>query len=68
MSLEEENCFLGTGILGAILKAAGYENLEALDGSEKMLKIAEERKLYKKVSAVLTAIAHRFKVSYRKIL
>ncbi len=38
-------------MLGAVLKEAGYENLEALDGSEKMLKIAEEKKIYKKVSA-----------------
>ncbi len=43
--------FLGTGILGTILKGAGYENLEALDGSKEMLKIAEEKKIYKKVSA-----------------
>lgn len=39
----------GTGIVGEILKKEGYENIAGLDGSELMLKKAEEKTSYKKL-------------------
>ncbi|CAG2172436.1 unnamed protein product [Oppiella nova] len=37
----------GTGIIGSLLKANGYENIDGLDGSPKMLDLAKEKNCYK---------------------
>ena len=37
----------GTGVIGQLLKANGYENVDALDGTPKMLEIAKQKNCYK---------------------
>ena len=36
----------GTGVIGELLTANGYYNLDALDGTPKMLEIAEQKNCY----------------------
>ena len=37
----------GTGVVGQLLSANGYQNVDALDGTPKMLEIAKQKKCYK---------------------
>jgi len=37
----------GTGIIGSLLKKEGYNNIDGLDASPKMLEVAKEKNCYK---------------------
>jgi ubiquinone/menaquinone biosynthesis C-methylase UbiE len=37
----------GTGIIGSLLKNYGYDNIDGLDASQKMLDLAKEKNCYK---------------------
>lgn len=39
----------GTGIIGEMLVKQGYTNIDGLDISQKMLEIAEKKKVYKRI-------------------
>ena len=46
----------GTGLCGQYLKQAGFTNIYGLDGSPDMLKIANEKKLYKQTWTLLVGL------------
>ena len=50
----------GTGIIGSLLKKNGYENIDGLDASPKMLEMAKEKNCYKKL--INSIVAHNIRL------
>lgn len=55
----------GTGIIGSLLKQEGYENVDGLDASNKMLEIAKQKKCYKNLINCIVASDIRLPIESR---